>query len=100
MSRPSFKRIPLSSAKLLNQYSINLLAKKNIETTENLYIAIQAHPESIADLLKISIEDTEALGTLLLDYIDIHILRHWVLIFLSITGQPIKINSKRRKLKI
>ena len=86
----------IKDTELLSASVIAKLAKANIKTPEQLYWSIQKEPQKISEMLGVSIGDTYALGTFLLDWIDKESLKYWAGLSLKKTGSPLKLDYQQK----
>jgi hypothetical protein len=77
---------------LLSTPTIAKLIKANIRTPEELYWSIQKETQKVSDIIGVDINNTYALGTFLLDWIDSDSLKYWAHQSLVKTGSPIKLD--------
>jgi hypothetical protein len=86
----------LKDTGLLSTPIIAKLIKANIRTPEELYWSIQKETQKVSEIIGIDIDNTYALGTFLLDWIDKDSLKYWAHLSLVKTGSPIKLDYQQK----
>lgn len=90
------KKASLKDTGLLSSDIIAKLIKENIRTPEELYWSIQKEVFEISRIIGTTSENTYALGSLLLDWVDEDSLKYWAHLSLKRTGSPIQLDSSQK----